>query len=56
MIEAFSKYGPEWILIGVLMVANIKLIFTVIKIVENNTVALTKLTDTVSHCSKNSKQ
>lgn len=53
MIEAFSKYGPEWIFIGVLMIANLKLIFTVIKIVENNTMAITKLTDIVSHCSKN---
>lgn len=53
MIEAFSKYGPEWILVGILVAANLKLIFSIIKIVENNTSALTKLSDIVSRCSKN---
>lgn len=53
MIEAFSKFGPEWLLVGVLVGANLKLIFSIVKIIENNTTALTKLTDIVSRCSKN---
>jgi len=53
MIEAFTNFGPEWILVGVLVSANLKLIFSIVKIVQNNTTALTKLTDIVSRCSKN---
>ncbi len=53
MEEIFSKFGPEWLLIGVLVTSNLKLIFSIMKIVENNTTALTKLTEKISHCTKN---
>lgn len=53
MIEALSTFGPEWILIGVLVSANLKFFFSIVKIIQNNTSALTKLTDIVSRCSKN---
>lgn len=53
MMEAFNSYGPVWILVGVLLTANLKLVFSIVKIIENNTSALTKLNDIVSRCSKN---
>lgn len=55
-MEAFAEYGPVWILVGVLLTALIKMFYSLVKLVENNTVAITKLTETVSHCSKNKQQ
>lgn len=52
-MESFAEYGPVWILVGVLITSNIKLIFSIIKLVENNTAALTKLSELVSRCPKN---
>lgn len=51
-MEAFTEYGPVWILVGVLVTAHIKLVYTVVKLVENNTASLQKLTDVVSGCNK----
>jgi hypothetical protein len=52
-MESLTQYGPVWALAGLLLAANIKLVFALIKLVENNTAAMQKLTDMVSHCTKN---
>jgi hypothetical protein len=52
-MESLAEFGPVWALAAILLTANIKLVYTVIKIVENNTSAMQKLTDVVSSCPVN---
>jgi len=52
-MESLKEYGPVWVLVGLMFTANVKLVFTIIDLVKNNTAALQKLTDIVSRCSKN---
>ncbi len=49
-MDGLSEFGPVWALAGILLGANIKLVYSVIKLVENNTSAMQKLTDTISRC------
>jgi len=46
-MESLNQYGPVWVFCGMLLAANIKLVYSVIKLVENNTSAMQKLTDVV---------
>lgn len=52
-MEELAKHGPVWALVAVLIAANAKLVTSIIKLVENNTAALQKLSDIVTRCSKN---
>lgn len=52
-MESLAEYGPVWGLVGILIAFNCKLVFEIIKLVQNNTTALQKLSELVSRCSKN---
>lgn len=52
-MESLTQYGPVWALAGILLGANIKLVMSLIKLVENNTSAMQKLSDIVSRCPTN---
>lgn len=52
-MEGLTEYGPVWALVGILLAFNVKLVFVVIKVVENNTAALQKHSDVILSCTKN---
>lgn len=51
--ETLLKDGPAWFYIGCLITVIWKLIQQIIDVVKNNTAAITRLTEIVSHCKKN---
>jgi hypothetical protein len=55
-MESLNEFGPVWALAGILLAANIKLVYSLIKLVENNTAAMQRLTDVVSNCPTNKKE
>lgn len=52
IIDALLKDGPAWIIVGVLLTMFWQLTKVVIDVVKNNTEAVSKLTEIVSHCEK----
>lgn len=52
-MESLAEYGPVWAFCGILLGANIKLVMALIKLVENNTAAMQKLSDAVRRCPTN---
>lgn len=52
-MESLAEYGPVWALVGILITIMVKLVFVIIKVVENNTAALQRHSDLVSRCTKN---
>lgn len=52
-MESLTEFGPVWALAGLLLGANIKLVYTLIKLVENNTAAMQKFCDVVARCPTN---
>lgn len=51
--ETLLKDGPAWFYIGCLITMIWKIIMQIISVVKNNTTAITRLTEIVSHCAKN---
>ena len=51
--ETLMKDGPAWVIVGSLLSILWKMIKEVISVVKSNTSAVAKLTEIVSHCSKN---
>jgi hypothetical protein len=52
-MESLTEFGPVWAFCGILLGANIKLVIALIKLVENNTAAMQKLSDGISRCPTN---
>jgi len=52
-MESLNQFAPVWALAGILLAANIKLVYSVIELVKNNTSAMQKLTDVISNCPTN---
>jgi hypothetical protein len=52
-MQSLTEFGPVWALCGILLAANIKLVYSVIELVKNNTSAMQKLTDVISRCPTN---
>lgn len=52
-MESLTEFGPVWAFCGILLGANIKLVMALIKLVENNTAAMQKVSDAVSRCPTN---
>ena len=55
-MESLTEFGPVWAFCGILLAANIKLVYSVIELVKNNTAAMQKLTDVISNCPSNSNK
>jgi hypothetical protein len=54
-INAFDKFGPLWILIGVLLTMLFYLFDKVLNVIKSNTEAFSKFSEIISTCEKETK-
>jgi hypothetical protein len=52
----FAKFGPEWLLIAVLLSMVFYLFRKVLIVIENNSSTIAKHSEIISRCSKNQGQ
>jgi hypothetical protein len=53
IVTSFDKFGPTWLLVGILLAMVFYLFKKVLSVIENNTSTISKFSEIVSHCNKN---
>jgi len=52
VVQNFDKFGPTWVLIGILLGILFYLFKRVLTVIENNTSTVSKFSEIVSHCNR----